>query len=60
MSVWEGGGGEATAAQLSCEILDHSNNAMNFLTLEALQTRNSRPRINTRDEFRSRELTLQF
>ena len=53
-------GEKATTAQLNCEIKDHSNHAMKLLTLEALCIRKLRPGINTRGEFRSRELTLTF
>ena len=48
---------EATTAQLNWEIIDHSNNAMKLVTLEALHIKKLRPGINTRDEIRSRELT---
>ena len=51
-------GEEATTPQLNWEIIDDSNNAMNLLTSEPLHDGKMRPGINTRDEFRSRELTL--
>ena len=51
-------GEEATTAQLNWEVIDHLNNAMKLLTLEALHTTKLRPEINTRDEFRIMELTL--
>ena len=53
-------GEKATTAQLSWEIIDHSNNARKLLTLKALHIRKLRPGINTQDEFRSRQLTLSF
>ena len=50
-------GKEATSAELKWGIIDRSNNAVNLLTLKALHFRKLRPGINTRDEFRCRELT---
>ena len=41
-------GEEATTAQLNFEIRDHSNNAINLLTLEALHIRKLRSGINRR------------
>ena len=51
---------EATTAQLNREIIDHSNNSMELLTMEALHIRKLRPGINTRVEFRSREFSLKL
>ena len=51
---------EATTAQLNWEMIDQSNNAVKLLSLKALLIRKMWPGINTRDEFRSRELTLRF
>ena len=53
-------GEEATTRVLSWEIIDKSKTALKHLTLEALHITKLRPGINTRDEFRSRELTLRF
>ena len=46
--------------ELKSEIIDQTANTHKLLTLEALHVCRERPRINTRDEFRSRELTLKF
>ena len=40
------------------KIIDQAFSCINLLTLEALHIRKERPAINTRDGFRSRELTL--
>ena len=45
---------------MNCDKLDHSNNAIKLLTVEALHIRKLRPGINTRDEYKSRELTIRF
>ena len=42
------------------EIIDQTANTHKLLTLEALHIWRERPKINTRDEFRSRELTLKL
>ena len=42
------------------EIGDHAKNAMKLLTWEALHIRKLRPGLNTRVEFRSRELTRRL
>ena len=42
------------------KIIDKSDNVPKLLTLEALHISRIKPRINTRDEYRSRELTLRF
>ena len=51
---------EGSSADLSWEIIDRSNNhtKLQLLTLEAIHFRKEKPGLNTRDEFRSRELTL--
>ena len=46
-------------AELKSEIIDRTANTHKLLTLEALHIWKERPRINKRDEFRSRELTLK-
>ena len=50
---------EGNSADLSWEIIDRSNNQTKLLTLEAIHIRKEKPGLNTRDEFRSRELTLK-
>ena len=47
-------------AGLKSEIINETANTQKLLTLEALHICRERPRINTRDEFRSRELTLNL
>ena len=47
-------------AELKSEIIDQTANTHKLLTLEALHICRERPKINTRDEFRSRELTLKL
>ena len=47
-------------AELKSEIMDQTANTHKLLTQEALHNWRERPRINTRDEFRSRELTLKL
>ena len=46
-------------AELKSEIIVQTANTHELLALEALHIWRERPRINTRDEFRSRELTLK-
>ena len=46
-------------AELKSEIIDQTANSHKLLTLEALHIWRERPKINTRDEVRSRELTLK-
>ena len=46
-------------AELKSEIIDQTANTHKLLTLEALHIWRERPKINTRDEFRSRELTVK-
>ena len=47
-------------AELKSEIIDQTANTQKLLTLEALHIWRERPRINTRDEFKSRELTVKL
>ena len=51
---------DGKSAELRSEIIDQSSNIQKLLTLEALHIWKERPRINTREEFRSRELTLKL
>ena len=46
-------GNEGTVARMSWEVIDQANTNVKLLTLEALYISKERPRINTRDEFRS-------
>ena len=50
---------EGNSADLSWEIIDRSNNETKLLTIEAIHIRKEKPGLNTRDEFRSKELTLK-
>ena len=47
-------------AELKSEIIDQTAETYQLVTLEALHIWRERPRINTRDELRSRELTLKL
>ena len=47
-------------AELKSEIIDQTANTHKLLTLVALYIWRERPKINTRDEFRSRKLTLKL
>ena len=47
-------------AELKSKIIDQTAKTHKLLTLEALHIWMERPRINTRDEFSSRELTLKL
>ena len=47
-------------AELKSEIKDQTANTHKLLTLEALHIWRERPKINTHDEFRSRDLTLKL
>ena len=47
-------------AELKSEIIDQTANTHKLLTLAALHIWRERPRINTRDEFRSLELRLKL
>ena len=51
---------EGNSADLSWEFIHRSNNQTKLLTLEAMHIRKKKPGLNTRDEFRSRELTLKI
>ena len=51
---------DGKSAELKSEIIDQSSNIQKLLTLEALHIWKERPRINRREEFRSRELTLKL
>ena len=51
---------EGKSADLSWEIIDRSNNQTKLLTLEVIHIRKEKPDLNTRDKFRSRELTLKI
>ena len=48
------------SAELKSEIIDQIANTQKLRTLEALHIWRKRPKINTRDEFSSRELTLKL
>ena len=47
-------------AELKSKIIDQTAITQKLLTLEALNIRRERPRINMRDEFRSQKLTLKL
>ena len=47
-------------AELKSEIMDQTSNTPKLLTLGALHIWRESPRTNTRDEFRSRDLTLKL
>ena len=47
-------------AELNSEIIDQTANTQKLLTLEILYIWKERPKINTRDEFSSRESTLKL
>ena len=47
-------------AELKSEIIEQKDNPHQLLTLEDYHILRERPRINTSDEFRSRELTLKL
>ena len=53
-------GSESGKSEFKREIIDQASSSIDLLTLEALHIRKERPAINTRDEFRSRELTLRL
>ena len=48
---------ESGKSEFKWKIIDQASSSIKLLTLEALHIRKERPAINTRDEFRSRELT---
>ena len=47
-------------SELNWKIIDQASSSIKLLTLEALHIRKERPSINTRDEFRSRKLTIKL
>ena len=47
-------------AELKSEIIDQTANTQKLLTLEVLHIWRERPRINTRDDFKSRDLTVKL
>ena len=51
-------GSESGGSEFNWKIIDQASSSIKLLTLEALHIKKERPAINTRDEFRSRELTL--
>ena len=51
---------EGNSADVNSEIIDKSNNQTKLLKLEAIHTRKEKPGLNSRDEFRSGELTLKI
>ena len=51
---------EGNSADFSWEIIDTSVNQKNLLTLEAILFRKEKQGLNTRDEFRSRDLALKI
>ena len=51
---------ESGKSEFKWKIIDQASSSIKLLTLEALHIRKERPAINTRDEFRSRELTLRL
>ena len=53
-------GSESGKSEFKWKIIDQASSSIKLLTLEALHIRKERSAINTRDEFRSRELTLRL
>ena len=53
-------GSESGKSEFKWKIIDQASSSIKLLTLEALHIRKERLAINTRDEFRSRELTLRL
>ena len=53
-------GSESGRAELKWKIIDQASSRIKLLTLETMHIRKERPAINTRDEFRSRELPLRL
>ena len=47
-------------SEFKWKITDQASSSIKLLTLEALHIRKERPAINTRDNFRRRELTLRL
>ena len=42
------------------KIIDQSQNSEKLMTIEALHVSRRKPQLNTRDEYKSRELTLKY
>ena len=53
-------GSESGKSEFKWKKIDQASSSIKLLTLEALHIRKERSAINTRDEFRSRELTLRL
>ena len=53
-------GSERGKSEFNWKIINQAFSSIKLLTLEVLHIRKERPAINTRDEFRSRELTLRL
>ena len=53
-------GSESGKSEFNWKIIDKASSSIKLLTLEALHIRKESPAINTRDEFRRRELTLRL
>ena len=51
---------ESGKSEFKWKIIDQASSSIKLLTLEALHIRKERPAVHTRDEFRSRELTLRL
>ena len=51
---------ESGKSEFKWKIVDQASSSIKLITLEALHIRKRRPAINTRDEFRSRVLTLKL
>ena len=51
---------EGNSADLSWEIRDRSNNQTKLLSIEAIDIKKEKSYLNTRDEFRSRKITLKI
>ena len=50
---------DGNSADVRWEIIDRSSNHKKLLLLEAIQIRKKKPGLNTRDELRSKDLTLK-
>ena len=53
-------GSESGKSEFNWKIIDQVSSSIKLPTLEALHIKKKRPAINTRDEFRSRELKLRL
>ena len=53
-------GNEGLSAGMSMEVIDQANTNVKLLTLEARHIWKEKPRINTCDEFRGKELTSKL